>query len=102
MGYDSFMIFVNTSLEVAIQRNNQRARKLPEDLVKQSWDEVQRNIGKYQGLFGTANFVIVDNNRPDEDIMAMAQKRVRQLIKKPIQNTRAKTWISKELEKRKR
>jgi len=102
MGYDSFMIFVNTSLEVALQRNEKRDRKLPEDLVKKSWDEVQRNLGKYQGLFGAGNFIVVDNNRPDEDIMMMAQKRVRQLIKKPIQNTRAKTWISKELEKRKR
>ena len=102
MGYDSFMIFVNTSLEVALDRNEKRARKLPEDLVKKSWDEVQRNLGKYQGLFGAGNFIVVDNNRPDEDIMMMAQKRVRQLIKQPIRNTRAKQWIKKELEKRKR
>src|SRR6056300_190606 len=102
IGYDSYMIFVNTSLEVALERNEKRARKLPEDLVKQSWNEVQRNIGKYQGLFGVSNLVIVDNNKPDEDIMAMAQKRIRQLITKPIQNGRAKQWIAKELEKRKK
>ena len=102
IGYDSYMIFVNTSLEVALERNEKRARKLPEDLVKQSWNEVQRNIGKYQGLFGVSNLVIVDNNSPDEDIMTMAQKRIRSLITKPIQNGRAKQWIAKELEKRKK
>ena len=101
IGYDSYMIFVNTSLEVALNRNEKRARKLPEDLVKQSWNEVQRNLGKYQGLFGAGNFIVVDNNKPDEDLMSMAVKQVRRLVKSPIRNTRAKRWISKELEKRK-
>ena len=102
IGYDSYMIFVNTSLEVALERNQKRARTLPDDMVKSMWTDVQRNIGKFQGLFGVSNLVIVDNNRPDEDIMTMAQKRIRSLIKKPIQNGRAKQWIAKELEKRKR
>lgn len=102
IGYDSYMVFVNTSLEVALARNAKRARKVPEDLVKRMWTDVQRNIGKFQGLFGTANFVIVDNNKPDEDIMTMAQKRVRQLVKAPIRNGRAKKWIQKELDKRKK
>jgi len=102
IGYDSYMIFVNTSLEVALERNQKRARTLPDDMVKSMWTDVQRNIGKFQGLFGVSNLVIVDNNKPDEDIMTMAQKRIRSLIKKPIQNGRAKQWIAKELEKRKR
>ena len=101
IGYDSYMIFVNTSLEVALNRNEKRARKLPEDLVKQSWNEVQRNLGKYQGLFGAGNFIVVDNNKPDEDLMSMAVKHVRRLVKSPIRNTRAKRWIQKELDKRK-
>ena len=102
IGYDSYMIFVNTSLEVALNRNEKRDRKLPEDLVKTSWEDVQRNLGKYQGLFGAGNFIVVDNNSPNEDLMSMAVKQVRRLIKSPIRNTRAKRWISKELEKRKR
>ena len=102
LGYDSFMVFVNTSLEVALERNKKRARTLPEPMVKDFWTDVQRNIGKFQGLFGTTNFVIVDNNKPDEDIMMMAQKRVRQLVKQPIQNGRAKQWIKRELDKRRK
>jgi len=102
IGYDCYMIFVNTSLEVALERNEKRARKLPEDLVKASWEDVQRNLGKYQGLFGAGQFIVVDNNSPNEDLMSMSVKMVRRLVKSPIRNTRAKRWISKELEKRKR
>ena len=102
LGYDCYMIFVNTSLEVALQRNEKRARKVPEDMVKSMWTDVQRNIGKFQGLFGVSNLVIVDNNSPDQDILAMAQKRIRTLVTQPIRNGRAKQWIARELEKRKR
>ncbi len=30
IGYDTFMVFVNTSLEIALERNRTRPRKLPE------------------------------------------------------------------------
>ena len=61
LGYDCYMIFVNTSLEVAKQRNKERTRRLPEDILVQSWKDVQKNLGAFQSLFGS-NFVIVDNS----------------------------------------
>ena len=48
LGYDSHMIFVNTSLDVALERNAKRPRKLPEPIVVSSWNNVQKNIGKFQ------------------------------------------------------
>ena len=51
LGYESHMIFVNTSLDVALERNEKRPRKLPESLVVQSWNNVQKNIGKFSQLF---------------------------------------------------
>ena len=58
------MIFVNTSLDTGIiERNNQRSRKLPLDIVKTYWNNVQSNIGKFQRLFGMGNMIIVDNNK---------------------------------------
>ena len=53
MGYDCYMVFVNTSLKVAKQRNKERTRRLPEDILVKSWKDVQNNLGKFQGLFGT-------------------------------------------------
>ena len=62
IGYQTYMIFVNTTLEVALERNEKRDRVLPEKIVSDSHKEVNRNIGAFQGLFGSGNFMIVDNN----------------------------------------
>src|SRR5210317_350994 len=51
MGYDCYMIFVNTSLEVALQRNAKRERSVPEYITRKSHETVQSNIGKFQNLF---------------------------------------------------
>ena len=101
LGYDSHMIFVNTSLDVALQRNEERPRKLPESLVVKSWNEVQKNIGKFQNLF-RQTFIIVDNNDPNEPPHIEVFKRVRQLANKKVQNGIAKRWIANELEMKKR
>ena len=52
LGYDTYMVFVNTSLEVAQERNKKRERVLPDDLLEKSWKDVQNNLGKFQNLFG--------------------------------------------------
>ena len=36
LGYDTYMIFVNTSLDVALQRNAERARSVNEKIVVKS------------------------------------------------------------------
>ena len=101
LGYDSHMIFVNTSLDVALERNEKRPRKLPESLVVQSWNNVQKNIGKFSQLFKN-KFIIVDNNKADEDVITGVFKRVRALANKKVTNGIAKAWISRELEMKKR
>ena len=50
IGYDVHMIFVNTSLEVALKRNQMRARKVPDAIVIQNHKQVQKNIGLYQRI----------------------------------------------------
>ena len=99
LGYDTHMIFVNTSLDVALQRNAERARKLAEPLVVQSWNDVQKNIGKFNNYF-KGNFIIIDNNDAKEDVFTQVFKRVRSLANKRIQNKRAQQWIDNELKMR--
>jgi len=60
VGYDCYMVFVNTTLEVAQERNARRDRVLPEKMVQKIWSDVQKNMGRFQGLF-KQNFIIVDN-----------------------------------------
>ena len=74
IGYDVHMIFVNTSLDVALERNKQRPRKVPEKIVIDAWNSVQKNIGQFQRFFGNKNFIIVDNNDAGEDILGKAYK----------------------------
>tara|TARA_R100000322_G_scaffold159385_1_gene120310 strand:+ start:24 stop:737 length:714 start_codon:yes stop_codon:yes gene_type:complete len=100
VGYDCFMVFVNTDLDVALERNFKRDRKLPTELVKSSWQAVQNNLGKFQGLFGSSNMLVVDNSEYKE-FPRIVKNGAREFVKRPIQNHIAKKWIKKELELRK-
>jgi len=101
LGYDIHMVFVNTSLDTALERNKNRPRSVPESLVIKSWKEVQANIGKFSQLF-KRNFVVVDNNDTEEDIMTPVYKQIMSLAKAKVTNHLGKQWISKELAKKKR
>tara|TARA_B100001094_G_C18169366_1_gene794165 strand:- start:1292 stop:1993 length:702 start_codon:yes stop_codon:yes gene_type:complete len=101
VGYDCFMIFVNTDLDVALERNYDRERKLPSELVKSSWQAVQNNMGKFQGLFGASNMLIVDNSEYKE-FSNIVKKGANEFTNRKIQNPIAKAWIKKELEIRKK
>jgi len=101
LGYDTYMIFVNTSIDTALARNAKRARSVPESIVVKSWNDVQSNIGKFNNMF-RQGMIIVDNNDADEDILDEVWKRVLGLLKKKVSNTRAQNWISMELAKKKR
>ena len=94
------MVFVNTDLEVALQRNSGRERVLPEKLVKDGWNAVQNNLGKFQSLFGASNILVVDNSEK-KDFGKVVKKAANNFVKKPIKNRVAKQWIKKELELRK-
>ena len=99
LGYDVHMIFVNTTLEVALQRNQERARTVPEKIVVDAWKQVQSNIGKFQSFFGPKNFIIVDNDMPDKDgrLFDHVFKKVQVLLRRKVDNYIAKAWMSKEL-----
>ena len=100
LGYDCYMIFVNTSLDVALARNAKRDRKVPRDITIKSHKQIQANMGYLQRIFGMKNFIVIDNNKFNDDILEKSYKMIRKIVKKPIQNYTAKMWLKKELEKR--
>ena len=101
LGYDVHMIFVNTSLETALKRNAERERTVPRSIATKSWKTVQSNMGKFSQYF-RQNFIVVDNNDSDEDVMGPVYKQVMSLAKKKVQNKTGLNWIQGELDKRKR
>jgi len=102
LGYDCYMVFVNTSLKVAHQRNKERERRLPENILEKSWKDVQNNLGKYQGLFGS-NFAVVDNSKflKPEDAQKkfgmITKKYINKFIKSPVKNHIGKKWIKHQM-----
>tara|TARA_R100000697_G_scaffold62195_1_gene75117 strand:+ start:25 stop:708 length:684 start_codon:yes stop_codon:yes gene_type:complete len=106
IGYDSYMIFVNTSLDVALERNRNRPRSIPEYIVTDSWNGVQRNIGQFQRIFSPNRMLIVDNNRSEKELVTLtlntAAKFIRGQLRTTPQNLTAKQWIANELQAKKR
>ena len=110
LGYDCYMVFVNTSLEVALERNATRDRTLSEKLVTEIWKACQNNLGAFQSLF-SGNFIIVDNTEykkykskfrdrksgevkfVDTNIAQNIQKAIDSFLRKPLYNQIGKKWI---------
>ena len=107
MGYDCYMVFVNTTLPVAQKRNKMRARRLPPKLLAQSWKQVQQNIGKFNGLF-KSNFMVVDNSKFLDEKSAinkfnmLIKKGIGKFINRAVKNPKGKQWIKNQLVLRKK
>jgi predicted kinase len=107
LGYDTAMLFVNTRLEIAKERNSQRERVVPEKILVKSWNDVQDNIGKFQSLFGN-DFKIIDNNdkvpgKTSGEVTYNFDKlnkdkvsHLKKMANKPIKNPIGKKWIETE------
>ena len=106
IGYDCYMIFVNTSLEVALERNRTRSRSIPEYIVQKSWKGVQANMGAFQKVFGHSKMLIVDNNRDDKELVTQtlntASRFIRSRLRSKPETQIAMSWIKRELEAKKR
>jgi len=106
IGYDCYMVFVNTSLDVALERNKIRPRSIPEYIVKNNWQGVQANIGSFQRLFSPNKMLIVDNNRSEKELVTMvlsqASRFIRSRLRTKPESGIAMSWIKKELELKRR
>ena len=68
----------------------------------QSWKDVQNNLGKFQGLFGS-NFTVVDNSKFLDSEAAtskfgmITKKYINKFVKGPVKNHIGKKWIKHNL-----
>ena len=101
LGYDTYMVFVNTNLEATLKRNDARERTVPVNIVKKRWKTVQDNLAKFKAIF-KGNLQVVDNSDhldPEEaqkKFDMLAKKGIDKFLKKPIKNKIAKDWIKKQ------
>lgn len=94
LGYEVAMIFVNTDLETALERNRNRSRSLPDNVVEDMWKDVQKNLGKFQNFFRQKMF-IVDNSTGSnyEGAVLSTYKKIAQWAKTPPASSAAAQWI---------
>lgn len=90
-GYDAFMVYVASSLETAIKRNDARGT-LPDghvadpQFLQQAWNDARRNIGIYRDIFNQ-NFIRINNDKDMDNHKVMDLHRIGQHIATlPVQN----------------
>ena len=101
VGYDTYMIFVNTSIDIALQQNAGRKRRLQDEVVRATWEEVQLVKDQLANLF-PGGFVEILNNRAGEDVFRKSFVEIGKIIKRPPSSPLAKAWIAHELESKAR
>ena len=100
LGYQTIMMFVNTSLDVALERNANRPRSVPENIVKTNWSAVQGNMGKFQKLFQPANFFVIDNSTSEKELVTATLNRAASIVRRTMNQPHgfiAKQWIERQL-----
>ena len=105
LGYETIMVFVNTNLDMAQERNKMRPRQLPDEMVTKMWHLVQDNMMKFQQMFGNQNFYIIDNSGGLEDPerkvnFEAVEKAIRAFINSPPRKPQAKSWFAKQQQDR--
>lgn len=107
VGYDTYMIFVNTTLDIALKRNMARERKVKPEIVSARWHDVQANIKTLKSIFGS-NFFEVDNSKylsekeAKQKFATITKQHISTFINASIKNPIGKKWIKKQLLLKKR
>ena len=107
IGYDSRMIFINTTLDVAQDRNTKRfkdegGRQVKPDDLKKMWLGAQKNIKEYQTIF--PDLYIIDNSAATGDperqtTIDATWKALRKFLETKPKSSAAKKWLDAEGER---
>lgn len=99
VGYDIGAVFINTDLDVAIERIKQRDRKVPEEFVR----EVHKKLSDVKSFYKSKfNFTVeIDNNTGEltDDVILDAFKKVTNFYTSPLKNPMGQILIKKMEEK---
>lgn len=94
LGYDTYIIFVSTSLETAMERNrNRKERSLHDKIVEKSWKQVMDNLKTYKSMFGS-NFVEVSTEGKQTDSLPSGvQSGISKFLSKSPKSKLAIKWL---------
>lgn len=89
-GYETFLVFIDVPLHIAIERNNQRPRKVPENIVVERWRKSHEEYTKVADIFNS-NIQTIDGTKSPEDYNL---NRIREFLNSPVKNPKAQNWIN--------
>jgi cytidylate kinase len=82
--YKTAMIFVDADISTQLKRNTTRERQVPEKIIKNNYDTIKQNQGKYKLLFGD-QFFYIDNSQSAqtkiEDNIQQLEKNLKNFLK---------------------
>lgn len=90
-GYDTAMVFVNTTLEVALKRNRGRERSISDELVEGLWNKCQSALAEYRTIFGNRLYIVENSEGSDPDYAV--KRAVRRFVDAPVDNPIGKKWM---------
>lgn len=95
LGYECAMIFVNTDVDTAIQRDKERPRSLGPEMVTKMWKAVQKNIGKFQNLFKGHMYIVDNSDGTDINKATMpVYRKMKKWVDQEPRMPQAKAWMA--------
>lgn len=95
LGYETYLVFVNASLENALDRNRKRERTLPDEFIKETWEQVQSNIPALQQAFGDQFYLVTNDDRATAATeIARVEKALAKQLLRPANTPEANQWIA--------
>lgn len=93
IGYDTAMIWVDTDLETAIERNAKRERNVPEDFLRDVYERIKNLKNYYKSEFRFFYEVKNNNGELDNEAITEAFRKVSGFFNSPIENPIGKQII---------
>lgn len=95
IGYDMALVFVNTSLETALERNRNRERTIPDDMVKDYHDKAQKMKGFLRTKFPLFMEVKNDEGELTDSVILHAYKKMEFFYDSPVKNPIGQQHVQK-------
>lgn len=94
IGYDTAMIYINTSLETSLERASKRTRKVPEEEIVSAYELLQKSKPYLRSKFSL--FLEINNNDGEltDEVVLKAFKKLSFFYETPVRNEIGKETIA--------
>lgn len=97
-GYETAMVFVNTSLETALERASKRTRQVDPDFIRETYERMQHVKKFYKGLFNIFHEVNNDKGELTEKVIIDSFKKMKKFYDAPLKNPVGKRYMQEMIE----